>query len=122
MMDELRDCRSSTQSAGPGHETLFGRLGELHGILLSLRFGGRQSESKKACQSHVDHKYTSEGSGRLEVSERVGVSFSEPDQGVFYDPGGHELDETEWRKPEDMELVREDVGGGDTCSQKHLRA
>ena len=111
MIDELRDCGLNMQSAGQVHEMLFGRLGELREILLSLRFGGTQSERKKACQSHVDHKYRSEGSGRLRVLEKVEASFSEPDQEVLYEPGRPERDETEWRKHEDMELIREDAGG-----------
>lgn len=120
-MDELRDCGSNTQSAGPGHEMLFGRLGELHEILLSLRFGGTESESKKASRFHVDHKCRSEGSGRLRELGKVEVFSSEPNQGVLYDSGGHERDETEWRKHEDTELVQEDVDDEDTCSQNYMR-
>lgn len=111
MMDELPDCELNMQSAGPVHEMLFGRLGELREILLSLRFGGRQSVQKKACQFHVDHKYRSEGSERLRVLEKVKASFSEPDQGALYERGRPERDEIEWRKHEDMELVRGDAGG-----------
>lgn len=121
-MNEHRDCGSNTQSAGPGHEMLFGRLGELHEILLSLRFGGTEFESKKASRFHVDHKCKSEGSGRLRELEKMEVFSSEPNQGVLYDSGRHERDETEWQKHEDTELVREDGGDGDTCSRNYMRA
>ena len=99
---------------------LFGHLGELRGILLFLLFGGMQSEWRRACQSHVDHKYKLEESGRLRLLEMAGASFSEPDQEVLCDPGEDGRDGIEWRKHEDMVLVREDVSDGDTCSQNNL--
>lgn len=114
-MEEFRDCEPNTQSAGPGHEMLFGRLGELRGILLSLHFGGMQFATKKACQSHVDHKCKSEASGRLRVLDMVGISFSELDQGGLYGPGRHERNEIVWWKHKDMELIQEDAGDGDAC-------
>lgn len=117
-MDEFRDCEPNTQSAGLGHEMLFGRLGELRGILLSLHFGGMQFATKKACQSHVDHKCKSEASGRLRVLDMVGISFSELDQGVLYGPGRHERNEIVWWKHKDMELIQEDAGDGDTCVRR----